>query len=53
MPGPVHHSTHLTQCHARELNINVERYVEVVCEDVQRDMGDDFGDLSIREALIA
>jgi hypothetical protein len=31
-------------CHAGEININVEGYVEVVGEDVQRDMSDDFGD---------
>jgi hypothetical protein len=41
------------QCHAGEININVEGYVEVVGEDIQRYMSDDFGDLSIREALIA
>jgi hypothetical protein len=41
------------QCHAGEINVNVDGYVEVVGEDVQRDMSDDFGDLSIREALIA
>ena len=53
MLEPVHHSSHLMQCHAREIHINIEGYVEVVSEDVQRDMSDDFGDLSIREALIA
>src|SRR6266849_5131419 len=46
-------SSHLMQCHAWEININVEGYVEVVGEDIQRNMSDDFGDLSIREALVA
>jgi hypothetical protein len=41
------------QCHAWEININVEGYAEVVGEDIQRSMSDDFGDLSIREALVA
>src|ERR1700746_327124 len=41
------------QCHAWEININVEGFVEVVGEDIQRNMSDDFGDLSIREALVA
>jgi hypothetical protein len=40
------------QCHAWEININVEGYVEVVGEDIQRNVRDDFGDLSIREALV-
>src|SRR5260370_13534729 len=39
--------------HAGEININVEGYVEIVGEDIQRNMSDDFGDLSIREALVA
>jgi hypothetical protein len=52
-PGPAHHSSHLMQCHAGEININVEGYVDVVGEDIQRNMSDDFGDLSIREALVA
>jgi len=41
------------QCHARKINLNIEGHVEVVGEDVQYDMGDDFGDLSIREAVFA
>jgi hypothetical protein len=41
------------QCHAGEINVNVEGFVEIVGEDIQRDMSDDFGNLSIREALVA
>jgi hypothetical protein len=50
---PACNSSHLMQCHAGEININVERDAEIVGEDIQRDMSDDFGDLSIREALVA
>jgi hypothetical protein len=39
-------SSHLMQCHAGKININVERDVEIVGEDIQRDMSYDFGDLS-------
>ena len=41
------------QYHAREIDIKVDGYVEVVGENIQCDMSDDFGDLSIREAMIA
>jgi len=37
------------QRHAGEININVEGYVEVVGEDIERDM---IGDFSIREAAL-
>ena len=53
LPGPAHHLRRLMQCDAGEININVEGYVEVVGENIQRDMSDDFGDLSICEAMIA
>ena len=52
-PGSAHHSSHLMQCHAGKININVESYVEVVGEDIQRNISDDYGDLSVREALVA
>jgi hypothetical protein len=43
----------LMQSDAGKININVESYVEVVGEDIQCNMSDDFGDLSIRQALVA
>jgi hypothetical protein len=47
-PGPKTTSSHLLQGHTGEININIEGYVEVVGEDIQRDMRDDFADLSVR-----
>ena len=52
LPGPAHRSSHRVQCHAGKININFKGYVEVVGEDIQRDMSDDFGDISVAETLI-
>jgi len=53
LPGPAHQLSHVIQCHAGKVDVNVEGYVEIIGEDIQRDMRDDFGDLSLTEALVA
>ena len=32
--GPTHYSGHLMQCHAGEIDINIECYVEIVGENI-------------------
>ena len=34
LPGPTHYSGHLMQCHAGEIDINIEGYVEIVGENI-------------------